>query len=250
MSLDQLKLSVSLFILLLTLAAGIYPFIRRIILQHAFNFSAAEALAGGVFFGAGLLHMLGDATNHFITLGFVYPWPLLIAGGMFLCLFSLEQMSQHSLNVKPNSQWFILIVIGMISLHSLFEGTALGLTNHIRFTIVLACAIMAHKWAASFALAVRINKTQLSLTKGLIYFLIFACMTPIGILLGNWISHQLQHHKLIEPICEALAAGTFLYLGSIHVLDRTVMIDKNNQRNHLKYVFLGFSVMAIVAVWV
>lgn len=250
-SLVDFKLYISLVILLLTIISGLYPFIQRIKNEAHFNFTTAEALAGGIFFGAGLLHMLGNATTNFISLGYSYPWPFLITGGVFLLLLCLEQISHRSLVVHTsNDNFFVMMAVLMISIHSLFEGAALGLSNHLKITIVIACAIIAHKWAASFALAVQINKYLPNLKIGVIYFSIFALMTPIGIILGDLISLQLAYYKLVQPICDALAAGTFLYLGSLHGLSRAVMVEKCGQIRNLNYVFLGFSAMAIVAAWV
>lgn len=248
---DGFKISLAVFILILTIIAGIYPFIKRNNNEQTnVDFSAAEALAGGIFFGAGLLHMLGSATSNFISLGFNYPWPFLISGGVFLSLLYLEHLSKHALKTQENNNVFVIIPLIMISLHSLFEGTALGLSSQVTLTLVIAFAIIAHKWAASFALAVQINKNGCRFKTGFSYFMIFALMTPIGIMLGNIVAQQLNQYKLLQPICDALAAGTFLYLGSIHGLNRAVMIEKCRHVSNLYYVLLGFSAMAIVAVWV
>ncbi|MDE4996881.1 ZIP family metal transporter, partial [Francisella tularensis subsp. holarctica] len=67
------------------------------------------------------------------------------------------------------------------SIHSLFEGAALGLSEELSVARVIFLAIIAHKWAASFALAININKTWMNFISRFMLFTIFEIMTPLGI---------------------------------------------------------------------
>ncbi|WP_235602862.1 ZIP family metal transporter [Piscirickettsia litoralis] len=137
----------------------------------------------------------------------------------------------------------------MLIIHSLLEGTALGLSGSFSLFAVILFAILAHKWAASFALAIQLSKSHLKMKYSLSLFLFFALMTPLGILFGDVISSKLSHIHSLEPIFSSLAAGTFLYLGTLHGLNRAVLIEKCCNLKHYSYVVLGFALMAVVAIW-
>jgi zinc transporter ZupT len=131
----------------------------------------------------------------------------------------------------------------------LLAGTALGLSTKPSTFFVLLIAILAHKWAAAFALSMQLSKVSISHRKRIILFLIFAVMTPLGIIFGEIIVDKLQHFPLLSIIFSALAAGTFLYLGTLHGLARSFMIKKCCNLNHFSFVIVGFVIMAIVAIW-
>ena len=71
------------------IAAGMVPFVRRRGDGLA-SFPDAEAVTAGIFLGAGLNHMLGDAAAGFDAQGIKYPWPMLLAGAVLLALLWLE----------------------------------------------------------------------------------------------------------------------------------------------------------------
>lgn len=240
----------SVFLIFLTaLSAGIFPFYKRWRAGVA-SFPTGEALASGVFLGAGLIHMLGDASSDFAVLHFNYPLPFLIAGITFLLFLALEHVGREFYEHKGSrNSGFALVAFAMLSIHSLFAGAALGLNTHLTVVLVLLLAILAHKWAASFALASQLIKSQLSRKNATILFFIFTLMTPVGIYMGDLISTQLEHQPLVEPTFNAIAAGTFLYLGTLHGLSRSIMIEKCCNLKNFTFVIIGFAIMAIVALW-
>lgn len=245
-----LKISCILLILLSTILAAVYPFSRKIKHPTHADFPIGEALASGIFLGAGLIHMLGEASGGFNRLGYEYPIAFLLAGGMFLVLLWFEHLGREMHEHKHGeTTGFAQLTVIMLSVHSFLEGTALGLSDSLSLMLVILTAILAHKWAASFALAIQINKSQLSIRTGLLLFLIFAVMTPLGILSGTVTMSHMKSFPLLEPIFISLAAGTFLYLGTLHGLKRAVMIEKCCNLKHFSFVVFGFSIMAVVAIW-
>ncbi len=237
-------------IFLVTLIAGIYPFFKKRRLGNGSDFPIGQALASGVFLGAGLIHMLADASDEFDKLNIHYPLAFLLAGISFLLLLLLEHWAQDIGEHKgENSSAFAYIAVLMLSVHSLLEGTALGIGSTFSLVIILFIAIIAHKWAESFALAVQINKSAIRFNLGLLLFFTFIFMTPIGILSGALITSTLNTTPLLAPIFNSLAAGTFLYLGTVHGLARSFMIEKCCNHKHFTFVIIGFTIMAIVAIW-
>lgn len=250
MNLFYLKLTSALIIFIVALLGGALPFLKRLKSNAGRDFPIGEALASGVFLGAGLLHMLADSSNDFNGLGYGYPLPFLLCGVTFLALLWIEHLGREFYeHGHTNSFSFAIMATIMLSLHSFLAGAALGLSNDFSVMIVILVAILAHKWAASFALAIQINKSTLTLQAGLFLFMIFAIMAPVGVLFGNLVTNKLTAYPLIEPVFTSLAAGTFLYLGTLHGLARSVMVNKCCNLNQYTFVILGFALMAIVAIW-
>lgn len=239
-----------IIILLTTLLAGIYPFIKKIRTTKGFESPNGEALATGVFLGAGLIHMLADACAGLNHTHYGYPLAFLLAGSIYLLLLLLEHVARELYGDSSHAQTsFALLALVMLSIHSFLAGAALGLSHNWSVFVMIFLAIIAHKWAASFALAVQLNKSQLSLKTSLGLFMIFASMVPLGILFGHIVHHDFTNYPLLEPIFTALAAGTFLYLGTLHGLKKAVMIEHCCNLKRFSYVIMGFGLMAIVAVW-
>jgi len=244
--------SISAMLVFITaVVAGVYPFVKKIKTQETISFPIGESLAAGVFLGAGLMHMLGDASNDFYRLSYHYPFAFLIAGLMFLFLLLLEHVGREIVSHQGSaSNSFAILATFMLSIHSFLMGAALGLTDAISVTLMILLAILAHKWAASFALSIQINKSNFSHKINIMLFLIFASMTPIGIIGATFAKSALIQYPLIEPILNALAAGTFLYLGTLHGLEQATLIKRCCDLKRFYFVILGFAMMALVAIWV
>jgi len=194
--------------------------------------------------------MLGDAANGFSSTGYDYPFAFLLCGISFLVLLLLEHWGTEVKHQEGGSSNAIAILATiMLAFHSLFAGAALGISQQTGTVILILVAILAHKWAASFSLAIQINKSQLKFRSGLGLYLLFAVMTPLGILLGDGIMHSAAGESLIKPIFLSLAAGTFLYIGTLHGLKRSVMVERCCNLRDFSFVILGFTLMAIVAIW-
>lgn len=239
-------------ILLLTLFAGIYPFKKRVKEgEKPFDFRSAESLACGVFLGAGLLHMLSESAELFHSAGFHYPLAFLLCGSVFLAFLWLEHLGKEYYNKKDkNNRYFALIAVVMMSVHSLLSGSALGLSDDVGVTTLIFLAIISHKAAESFAIAVQLIKTDLSVKAALGLFILFSFMTPLGVLLGASIVNSGNETTLLIPIFTALAAGTFLYLGTLHGLEKCVLVKQCCNLKYFSYVILGFLIMGGMAFYV
>ena len=237
-------------VLLITVIAGFYPFFKKIKTNKEQSFPIAESLAAGVFLGAGLMHMLGTSSNAFYHLNYNYPFAFLLAGVTFLFLLWLEHIGREIVTHKgAASGSFAILATVMLSIHAFLMGAALGLSGSLSLAIVILLAILAHKWAESLALSIQINKSHFSHKTNILLFVIFALMTPLGIILGTTATTQLQQYPLLEPIFSALAAGTFLYLGTLHGLEKATLIKQCCDLKRFYFVILGFSIMAVVAIW-
>ena len=251
MATATLKLFFALSILAVVLLAGWYPFKKRLQQSEHFDFPLGETLATGVFLGAALLHMLPESNTMFAKMGYDYPFAYIITGGVFLVFLWFEHLGKELYHHRDSSHpAFALMAWIMLSFHSLVLGTALGFTHEYPIIIMLFLAIITHKWAESFAIAVQLNKTSLSTAKSITFFLIFALMTPLGIFIGWYFDHGVETNSLFDPILIAASAGTFLYLGTLHGLERCVMVERCCNLHHFSFVIIGFLLMASVAAYV
>ncbi len=239
--------------LVIILVAGYFPFKKRLTTDTHAEFPIGETLATGVFLGAALLHMLPEAQNTFRALHYAYPLALLITGIVFLLFLWFEHLGEvlyHHHGHRATHPAFAIVAWIMLSLHSIVLGTALGLSQEYSMQIMLFFAIIAHKWAESFAIAVQLNKSTLKPGATILLFLSFALMTPLGIGIGYYFGHDASTHSLMDPILMAISAGTFLYLGTLHGLERCVMVQRCCNLRDFSFVIIGFLLMAAVAVYI
>ncbi|NNM58780.1 MAG: ZIP family metal transporter [Legionellales bacterium] len=214
------------------------------------EFPLSESFSSGIFLGAALLHMLPDATREFSQAGFHYPYAFFIASMVFLSLLFLEQYCaslQSNRAVSVNTVTFLAVL--MLSIHSLFEGIAVGVAPNLSSSLIIFIAILSHKGAASFCLSIQLKTSSLSLNHRLILLLVFALMTPFGIMMGSYILSNYQPNRLLDPVFTALAAGTFLYVGTLHRLASSSLIRHCHTMKAFFWMVSGFSVMALSSIW-
>ena len=250
---EYLTMSFQMFsiiaIFVITIVSGILPFVKKAMNPEGFSLPIGEALANGVFLGAGLIHMLGDSSSDFAQLN-DYPFAFLIAGAVILFFLLMEHIgSSLAKNNKDNLAFMAVMATIMLSVHSFFTGASLGVSNSLGLSIVIFIAIIAHKWAASFALSICINKTKLSISVRLLLYIVFALMAPLGIVFGSGAQEFFGNNPYIQPVLTAIAAGTFIYMGTLHGLERSILIKDCCNLKQYGFVILGFALMAVVAIW-
>lgn len=244
----QVKLIFALIIVIITWIAGFPPFHHKYKQRINVDYGIGEALGCGIFLGAALLHMLPEANHDFAEIGIEYPVAFLGAGLVFLLLLYLEHIGNHLSEHKgENSVKYAYLSTAVLSIHSLLTGAALGSSDQMSTAIIIVVAVLAHKWAASFALAVKLAQSTQSLKQNLITFGIFSAAFPLGTILGQGVVSSLDHASWAVPTFNAFAAGTFLYLGTLHGLTRATLIDRCCNMKEFKYVVLGFLIMAAIA---
>jgi zinc transporter ZupT len=250
LSILTIKFFFAISIMLVIIFAGWIPFKQRLQLKTHVDFPIGETLATGVFLGAALLHMLPESNHMFIKLNMHYPLAFLITGIVFLLFLWLEHIGKELYHHHEQSHpAFAILAWIMLSVHSFVLGTALGFSQDFSLALMLFLAIIAHKWAESFALAITLNKSTLTTNKNIILFVLFSLMTPFGIYIGWYLGHSIETQSLFDPILIAVSAGTFLYLGTLHGLERCVMVKRCCNLGDFSFVIVGFLLMAAVALY-
>jgi zinc transporter 1/2/3 len=244
------KVLAALIIFIISLAAIIYPIRVRAHPSHNHLLELGDALASGIFLGAALFHMLPSAISGFqLALGNInYPLAELFCAAGFLLLIFFERLSGNSQGHIESASYVVAIII---IIHSLIEGAVLGINTSITTALIIFVAIIAHKSSESFALAVILNRAAMPFKHMLGLITIFSLMTPLGIAIGTSMSIYLQSEtgRLITAAFNAFAAGTFLYMSTLHHINH----HKNSHYGEGLWEFfallIGLAVMAAIAVW-
>lgn len=255
MSLLFYKFFAAILILIVTLIAVIYPVKSRKYPTHNRILELGDAFASGIFLGAALFHMLPDAIGSFSELIPQIHFPIaesFCAGGFLILLF-LERLSERNSPEKHSHHHHALpyMLAIILVVHSLIEGAALGVNTTLATAVVIFVAIIAHKGSESFALAVILNRSHLSLKKILYIIAIFACMTPLGIALGAYVTEitHSQNGGLVTAIFNAFAAGTFLYMSTLHHVNHHHHGHESEGLLEFGFLVSGLVTMALIAKW-
>lgn len=258
MELLTLKMVAAISLFVLSLISGLTPV--RLWLEkpsHA-SLPIGEAFAGGIFLGAALFHMLPTAQLEFskILANQDYPYANLICAFGFSILLLLEKIvsmltkkrtTNHSLAVA-------YVLLAVLSLHALSEGIALGINVTLTNTLIIFIAIIVHKMSESFALAASLSKSGIMLRSAKTIFILFSLATPIGIALGVITNYEIASSAglLWQGIFNAFAAGTFLYIATLHNLHHHHHADHPHAFYMYEFVALiiGMLLMAGLAFWV
>ncbi len=246
----ELKVIFGLVIVLVAVAGGLPLLRREQELEETRLLLLGEAFAAGVFLGAGLIHMLGNASAEFGAAGVDYPWPMVICGAVLLFLLYLDHLGERLKAARgPTSKAMPLLATVMLSIHSFLVGGALGASSQIAMTIVIFVAVLAHKGAAAFALSVTLAKSTLARRQRLACLAVFIALFPIGLAVGSLLSLAGGADLLLEATFSAFAAATFLYLGTLHGLAASTLVARCGNQLDFSFVALGFGLMALVAIW-
>ena len=158
-----------------------------------------------------------------------------------------EGHSHAPINTEHQS---IVVVVALwlaLSFHSVCEGIAMGSANSDDSQRAIVIAIFAHKGLESFSLGTNLIRSRSSTLKYIIFCLLFACMTPMGVLIGHLISKSTE--GLVAAYISGFAAGTFLYVATVEVIIPEI---KKQQDTLFKCIAVasGFAFMAVIALWV
>lgn len=251
MHLITFKIVAATTIFLLTVIFGLLP--SRIAKTKAHWLHLGDSFAGGVFLSAALLHLLPDANNQFreiLSQDNSYPFAYLICIAAFICLLIMERgisAYDKSRKVKNKNLSSFLLVL-LLSIHSLAEGAAIGASNNLIETSMIFFAVIAHKGSESFALAVNLHRHLISITNIKKIILFFSLITPLGIFIASLVTYLLQtgSGSLLNAILNAITAGTFLYLGTEHILECDQPFEHHNE---ILALIVGIAMMAVIAIW-
>ncbi len=145
-----------------------------------------------------------------------------------------DNKNNHVFNPTSSITPYILLIA--LSVHSLFEGIALGVMNTVKECSILFSAIILHKWAASFALGISFYKSGTEKDLFIKMILLFTSFGPFGIIIGIIFSDT---GNLIKGIMLSISAGTFIYVASSEVIVEEFSLSKKTNIKFLWFLFGG-----------
>lgn len=160
----------------------------------------------------------------------------------------VESSGRHvHVDFHAHSSFRSFILFLSLSLHSVFEGLAIGLQTTDSKVLQICIAILVHKSIIVFSLAVKLVQSAVPPLWVAAYVGVFAMMSPLGIAVGiSVMEARLASGALIQAVLEGVAAGTFVYITFLEILPHEL---NSPERPLLKVLFilLGFTVMAGLA---
>ena len=138
----------------------------------------------------------------------------------------------------------VCILIVALSMHSVFEGVALGLITDVDRLAQIAVAIVIHKSIIAFSLSVNLVRHEMETKTVVKSSLLFSITGPIGIGIGMAVlsnSAELSS-SLSSGILLGIANGTFLFVTFFEIFHRELA----EQGHHLLKVLsmvIGYSVV-------
>lgn len=246
------KLLMAAVIFVVGLAGGLAPRVLGGLRAGEAILRYGSALAGGIFLGAGVIHLLGDSHEYFAAVapGGDYPLFLMVGGVGFLLILLLEKVLVRGSESGIASSQHPLLLMIVLSLHSLIAGTALGLEGGTAAAWGLLAAILAHKAFAAFALSVGFVAAAMPRARFFTLLAVFAATTPAGVVTGALLGDALQSDAALEleAIFDGLAGGTFIYVASMDIIGGA--FDRKAARwPTFAAIAAGFALMALLAIW-
>ncbi len=281
MSLLTFKLVSAVAIVAIAVIGGMIPlYVARYESSQRF-FSLGNAFAGGLFLGVGFIHLLPEGIEKLQGVT-DYPLAALLAAlglGALLLIDRVIYGDHHDSGHKENAAQdciYPYVLLVLLSIHSVIAGISLGIESHLSGLVIILLGILCHKGSAAFALMISVHRTGIEKIRQKPILAVFVSMTPAGILIGMAVHMALEESKtvttLIEGSFNAFAAGTFIYVAIVNIIDAelsrrnvrvanyvmSVLAGSDDQpmptRDHdrvIKFVLviLGISLMALLVQW-
>lgn len=130
-----------------------------------------------------------------------------------------EHSHEHGHSHLPvdlsKSVFYGLLTVLALSVHELFEGLAVGLEPKASMVWYLLTAITCHKVVLAGFIGVQLVVTRVQRNIAYMYVIAFALTSPIGIVIGLYLSTRSPEDEtltMISVTLQAMATGTLLYI--------------------------------------
>ncbi|XP_050400717.1 zinc transporter ZIP1 [Patella vulgata] len=148
----------------------------------------------------------------------------------------------HRNNNLPHSSLRSLILLIALSMHSVFEGLAVGLQKTTGDVVGIFAALILHKSILGFSLGLNLVQSRLSQSLVIRSIFGFSISAPLGVGVGMGIMNLWDSttSSLVQGLLQGIATGTFVYVTFFEVLPH----EFNSQTNRLLkvlFLILGYS---------
>ena len=153
----------------------------------------------------------------------------------------------HDVSFQSHSPLRALMLLMALSLHSIFEGLAVGLQSDAGQVLGIFAALVLHKSILSFSVGMNLVQSRLSTKICIRSMLFFSLTAPVGVGVGILITDlwESKASNLVDGILTGIASGTFLYMTFFEVLPAEFN-SSNNRMLKLLMLLFGFSTVTAV----
>jgi len=150
--------------------------------------------------------------------------------------------------LEPSKLRAALLLLAL-SVHSVFEGLAVGLENTSSEVLELFSALIVHKSVIAFSLGMSVVQSEMSLKETFFSVLGFAAASPIGVAIGIIVSQQQSLFTLgLSTVLQGLATGTFLYITFFEILPLEFNCSRWRMQKVACLIF-GFGLMSFLIIY-
>jgi zinc transporter 1/2/3 len=194
--------------------------------------SKAEALAGGVFIGSALLHLIPESLH-----SLEHPLASIVSLICFILLLAVEliagshpehsdstELLRSSEEARPKREFhpYATMATGRIAsvtwvlyfvliFHGFVEAIAFGVIESTSVLLALFCAIIGHKPVETFALGLQLLKSRPSRGTYMALMAGFSAVAPVTIFVAMELGKNAS--KLFSGVVTSASAGAFLFVG-------------------------------------
>ena len=245
-----------------------HKLLSRALLRVLGSFSTGLVLAGG------LVDVLPDAISAYARHSNNIKVPIVIVASTIALLLLVEKIisviietrkhrSGENLNLIDRNndlssghihvdaslhseKWYIcFVVLAGLSLHSLFEGVALGAANSLTLLMNLYIMIILHKGFVSASLViVLLSAGNVGRVRLYGYLLFFSSMSAIGGIIGVAVGRVWSRIWLIDVVLNSIAAGTLVFIALKELVSQ--FLEQTESRLCLDICKIGMFVFGFV----
>ncbi|XP_053556538.1 zinc transporter ZIP2 [Bombina bombina] len=148
-----------------------------------------------------------------------------------------------------HSSFRSLILFCSLSIHSIFEGLAIGLQTSFSTALEIAIAVLIHKGIIVFSLSLKLVNSMTQPAWLLTYIVFFSLMSPVGLAIGIGVTMaKTTVISLVQAVLEGISSGTFVYVTFLEILPQELNSDEKPLLKVL-FIAIGFTIMAVIAIW-
>ena len=223
-----LLINTSLIAFISAVLGGIVP-IRRQLSGHFRWMHQIDSFCDGMFIAIALTHLLPEIYEHTSTAGFISA-----------CMVILSTITLIQYSITRKASHFKHIITYLLFAHCFIEGMAVSMVSNQSLQATLSMTILAHKIVEAFVFFNLITRQKWSKLSLYILLIIFALLTPAGIVVGGYLSH-LPHY--IGIWVNTLTCGTFLGIS----INCFLINPCDEHSHHVKiWLVLGFIALAML----
>lgn len=163
---------------------------------------------------------------------------------------SVSEESGHvHVDFSSQSALRAFILVFSLSLHSIFEGLAVGLVEEEKQVMEICLALMIHKCIIALSLCFRLIQGKIRRAVAAGCLLLFSVMSPLGIAIGVGLTEETKSspkQQIVRCSLEGLAGGTFFYITFMEILPHELHGAHRNNMPKVCMMLLGFALVTAV----